>query len=62
MRSIISVYYTHRATFLLTTLNLCTGFCPFIKWVSKNAIILNRSMSTRGSKETREVPRVTEFA
>jgi len=30
-----SVHYAHKATFLLMTLNLYRGLCPFIKWVSK---------------------------
>jgi len=37
------------------------GLCPFVKWVSKNIKILNRSMSIRGSKKEGEVPRVFKF-
>jgi len=46
----MSVHYAHKAKFLLTTLNLYRGLCPFTMWVSKNVKILNRSMSTKGSK------------
>jgi len=48
MHSIMSVHYAHKATYLLITLNLYRGLCPFINWVSKNVKILNRSMSTKG--------------
>jgi len=47
MQSMMSVYYTLKATFLLTTLNLYRGLCPK-KWVSKYVKILYMSMSTRG--------------
>ena len=53
MRSIMSVHYAHKITFLLTTLNLYRGLCPFIKWLSKNVEILNRSMFTKWSKTPR---------
>jgi len=56
---IMSVYYVHTATFLLTTLDLYRFMS--IKWVSKYVKILYRCMSTSGSKKQGEVPRVFKF-
>jgi len=52
----MTVYYTHKAIFLLATLNSNRGLCPFIKWVGKNEKIFKQVYVHKG-----EVPRVTKF-